>query len=70
MAVDDLYNYTCYVLKIVDNVGFEVLCVIFDNNKINCNMFEKTADDNTLHNQVLSPVNQSMPLFLYLIQLV
>ena len=57
-----LKQCTMKVIETLENVGYCVLCLISDNNRINCNMFTAICNGN-LQPFILNPFNTERKLF-------
>ena len=63
ITADNLLSYTINTLKILHEVGYKVISLISDNNRVNRCMFEKLCGG-TLASKVKNPADDISPLFL------
>ena len=64
LTAKDLYNLTEQALKVLNEAGFKVLCLISDNNRINRNMFKLFPSKDSNEICVQNPADESKELFL------
>ncbi|KAK9680521.1 hypothetical protein QE152_g39034 [Popillia japonica] len=63
MRADDLYVFIRKVIIGLEDIGFEVLCVVSDNNAINKKAMSSFATPPQILNQYIHPRDPSRPLF-------
>ncbi|GFV35625.1 transposable element P transposase [Trichonephila clavipes] len=65
MSAEDLYSMTLEILSLMEKVGFSVVCIVSDNNRVNRNCFSKLCNG-TIKSVIQNPANNAKKLHLIL----
>ncbi|GFW22763.1 FHA domain-containing protein [Trichonephila clavipes] len=63
MNAEDLYSMTVEILSLMEKVGFSVVCIVSDNNRVNRNCFSKLCNG-TIKSVIQNPANNAKKLHL------
>ncbi|GFS57752.1 transposable element P transposase [Trichonephila clavipes] len=63
MNAEDLYSMTLEMLSLMEKVGFSVVCIVSDNNRVNRNCFSKLCNG-TIKSVIQNPANNAKKLHL------
>ncbi|GFY32569.1 transposable element P transposase [Trichonephila clavipes] len=61
MNAEDLHSMTLEILSLTEKVGFSVVCIVSDNNRVNRNCFSKLCNG-TIKSDIQNPANNAKKL--------